>query len=207
MIPSISSLVSVLLLLLTLCNYSSSNPPRKSHHRHGRNVNLSTNEYIMQIKCEAKCLSSHSNHFCDTDACLREIRLEKKLGSCPRKPLAHNLNATKTNSLVIDSNCIDTCKWDYNCNDADKCCPNSCANSCHRPTDLHRVSALPPVPCQPSVMESRRKIEICWDVYYTEIKVHYTLQREILNITIINPSYSMSSRTKHYSLSSKGDHT
>lgn len=72
---------------------------------------------------------------------------------------------------MFESNCIDACgNWDFNCPVEERCCPNQCGWSCHRPVDLERVKSLPPVPVKLSVMESRRKIEICWDVY-AEIKV------------------------------------
>lgn len=142
---------------------------RSQHLNRGiRNTHTSTSDYLMRIKCNAKCMSDHTSHLCDYEACLKEMRGEMKLGNCPKRQLvlAHN----ETNYLM-DANCIDACgSWDYNCPEAERCCPNSCGSSCHRPTDLDRVKVLPPVPCKLSVMESRRKIEICWDVY-TEIKV------------------------------------
>lgn len=136
------------------------------------NVSAREGDYLMRIKCRAKCLShlELNSDFCDYEKCLNELRGERKLGNCPRRPLiVHDTNETRSNYLM-DSNCIDACgSWDYNCPEAERCCPNSCGSSCHRPVDLDRVWALPPVPCKLSVMESRRKIEICWDVY-TEIK-------------------------------------
>lgn len=182
-------------------------------NRHSRNAHTSTSDYLMRIKCRAKCMSNHVSHICDYEACLKEMRGERKLGSCPKRLLATTLigNDTSRDNYFIHSNCIDACgSWDYNCPEAERCCPNSCGMSCHRPGDLERVKVLPPVPCKLSVMESRRKIEICWDVY-TEIKVglnYSALSNQPSSYHPIPPldSYSIR-RTRRSSLSSRAGTT
>lgn len=125
-------------------------------------------DYLMRLKCRAKCDDAKSD-ICDFDACLQAMRSERKLGSCPKRSLvarSTHSNGTTTNHLWSSSNCIDTCEdWDYNCPEAEKCCPSSCGTSCHRPVDLERIKQLPPIPSKLSVIESRRKIEICWGIY------------------------------------------
>lgn len=119
-----------------------------------------TSDYMMQIQCRAKCLTEMNSHECDYERCLRDLHFARKLGNCPRR--------SRDNETInmLESNCIDACQnWDYNCPMAERCCPNSCGSSCQRPTDLDRIKALPPIPSILSVMELRRKIEICWDVY------------------------------------------
>lgn len=145
-----------------------------------RNTHMSTSDYLMRIKCRAKCLSDIHGHLCDYEMCLKELRGEHKLGSCPSSssmvihpdPHHHQSDSNETASnYLMDSNCMDVCaSWDYNCPEAERCCSNGCGASCHRPVDLEQVPLLPPVPCKLSAMESRRKIEICWNIF-EEIRV------------------------------------
>lgn len=159
--------IAILFLATSVC-------PRKMN-RKSRNTHMTTSDYLMRIKCRAKCLSDTHSHICDYDVCLKEMRGGGKLGSCPSKSAVihhnHHLDNETRSNYLMDSNCIDACaSWDYNCPEAERCCPHSCGSSCSRPTDLDRVHALPPVPCKLSVMESRRKIEICWNIF-EEIRV------------------------------------
>lgn len=142
-----------------------------------RNSLTTTSEYLMIMKCKAKCLD---DIVCE-ETCLRQLRSENKLGSCPKRPIAHEAqyqqnrisgyNDTQGN-FFFDPNCIDMCgHWDYNCPHAERCCQTTCGTSCQRPPDLDRIKELPPTPCKLTVMESGRNIEICWKIY-TEIRVN-----------------------------------
>lgn len=137
---------------------------------------MSISDYMMRIQCRAKCLTTElETDFCDYEKCFAELKASKKLGSCPKRLSREAVAAAKNDTLfyILTSNCIDACGgWDYRCPEAEKCCwPNSCGSTCHRPTDLERIKALPTIPLIHSVTESRyRSIEICWDIY-TEIKV------------------------------------
>lgn len=163
-----------ILLAFSLCGVLLARHTPQSSRRSSRNTqNLATSEYLMNIQCRARCLSEQQSLECDYEQCLSELRSTKKPGNCPKR--REFVNETVN---MLESNCIDACgNWDFNCPVEERCCPSLCGWSCQRPVDLERVKSLPPVPVKLSVMESRRKIEICWDVY-AEIKVRNFVLRK-----------------------------
>lgn len=123
----------------------------------------STQEYIMRIQCQAKCLMSPTK-LCH-EQCLVDLKFGKKCGTCPRRNLTTGTPSNNATTWMED-NCIDTCSnWDYNCPEAEKCCPTACGSVCQRPSDVDRIKVLPPMPKYLSLMESQsRKVELCWNL-------------------------------------------
>lgn len=140
-----------------------------SHLAVTNTIDRNRNEYVMEVQCRAKCLKMHPSP-CTVDDCLVEMQKARKYGSCPRQR-GRELASNET-MLYLEHNCIDACgNWDYNCSDAEKCCPHSCGSVCERPTDLDKIKALPPTPSNLSLMETQfRTVELCWNVYTSKNK-------------------------------------
>ncbi|KAH8306234.1 hypothetical protein KR018_004901 [Drosophila ironensis] len=143
---SMQAALLALLLLSLRCSSSLAFTSSSSNHHlqrqriaHWFRDSNDVKDKILELQCLARCGSIPSTNaereLC-LDRCVQELLLGPRIGSCPKIG----------RQARIRLSCLDSCQFDHECPEVQKCCASSCGPMCVEPLGVRNNTQLPPIP-------------------------------------------------------------
>ncbi|XP_052855417.1 anosmin-1 isoform X2 [Drosophila gunungcola] len=154
---------------------SSSNQLQRQKLAHWFRDSNDVKDKILELQCLAKCgaiPSTKAQREQCLDKCIQELLLGPRAGSCPKIG----------RQTRVGLSCLDSCQYDHECPEVQKCCASSCGPMCVDALGVRNNTQLPPIP---KILYFRRsrghgvdlKIESSLLVYYFHVEVRSHIVR------------------------------